>query len=835
MNWIKTTPPPFGGNAGKPMPATPAATHSSLPPETVATSEASAKAAAPAAPDDLKTVRTPNAADGHPSSDVIEAHESAHESAPKSATEAASGANEGGHAAHSAAHVQERAQLAKTFVQWMRLKGQPVPSAQAKQHLAAMTVAPSARSHDALRSAHSLGEAVCSTARFVTLKQPQLAALPLLCPHPDLGWLIVTGRDARQLWRCVDADGVRHELVLDGVACLHLVAETRANAVEQPTARGMMLREIRRNWPVFGEAAGLSLVLAAIGISISFYSMQVYDRVIPSQGHDTLWVLTMGVGLAILIEWLLKLARATLLEPRLKQLDVSISQALLARLNSVRMDQRPGSVGTLASQMQSFESIRSILSTSTLFLLFDMPMAILFALVIGMIGGFWMAAPAVLLFGLTLLAGVLRMRKISRISATHLTGANAKTGLLVETIEGAESIKGLGAQWRFEARWAALSESNADQSLALKHETDATSYLAAGLQQASYISLICIGAVLAIGGDLTQGAIIACSILSGRVLSPLASIPGLLVQLGNAKASMKSLDAIFRLETDNHDVERPLVPEAIRGDILFDDVEFAYPGSRQSMRVGRLQIRAGEKVAIIGGIGAGKSTLLSMACGQSKPTKGTVYLDGVDQQQIHAGWRSAQIAYCPQNAWLFAGTLRENLAFGLTDVSDEQLIIACQRTGLWPMVSSHPMGLDRKLTEGGRGLSGGQRQLVALTRLVLAERSVWLLDEPTSGMDDGLEHATVQLLKQQLAPTSTLLLVTHRLSMLRMVDRVIVLSPQGVMLDGPRDQVLAQLQGRPAAAPGAAVSAIKAPAGTGATTAAATASNTAIKAPPAAA
>ncbi|SEL06493.1 ATP-binding cassette, subfamily C, LapB [Roseateles sp. YR242] len=686
--------------------------------------------------------------------------------------------------------IQDTGALAHSFHQWMRLKGRAVPSDRIKQQL--LEQAP--RKETGLRAATHLAEALDPDARFVTLEGPQQAALPLLCHHAEVGWLVVTGRTVEGLWRCVDVNGKRHELVMDHEPCLHLIENHGAANGHIRSARALMLRQIRGNWPLFIEAAGLSLVLACVGITISFYTMQVYDRVIPSQGHQTLWVLTIGVSLAIAVEWLLKLARATLLEPRLKTLDVGISKALLSRLQAVRMDQRPGSVGTLASQVQSFESIRSILSTSTLFLLFDLPMATLFALVIAAVGGPWMALPALILFGMTLLAGAMRARRIAKLSAGNLTGANAKTGLLVETIEGAEAIKGMGAGWRFETRWAGLSEANAVQSLALKHETDATGYLAAGLQQVSYISLICIGAVLAIDGHVTQGAIVACSILSGRVLSPLASIPGLLVQLGNAAASMKALDAIFRLETDNHDVSRPLVPARANGDIVFEDVEFAYPGQKQPLKIGRMQVKHGEKVAILGTIGAGKSTLLSLASGLAKPTQGTVFYDGMDMQQVHAGWRSEHMAYCPQHAWLFSGTLRDNLAFGLTDVSDEQIVQAAAKTGLWGMIAQHPMGLDRKLSEGGRGLSGGQRQLVALTRLLLAQRSYWLLDEPTSGMDDGLEQATVALLKSQLAADTTLVLVTHRMSLLALVDRIVILSPQGIQMDGPRDQVLARLQ-----------------------------------------
>lgn len=699
--------------------------------------------------------------------------------------------------------------LATVLTHWLRLKGHPVPIELVRQSLSTSPVSAD------LSGARQLAQALDERTRFVKLDGPQVAALPLLCHHPEHGWQVVTAVDAHGLWSCTGADLTRRSLVLDGVACLHTVADGSLQATESRSALTMMLGRLRGQWPVFIEAAGLSLVLSLVGITISFYTMQVYDRVIPNQGYQTLWVLTLGVGLAVLIEFLLKLARASLLEPRLKRLDIDISKALMARLNAVRLDQRPGSVGTLASQVQSFESIRGILSASTLFLLFDMPMALLFALVIGLVGGFWMALPAIVLFGVTLATGLLRARRIARLTASNLAGANAKTGLLVETIEGTEAIKGLGAGWRFEARWAALSEVNATQSLALKHETDATGYIAAGLQQVSYVSLICIGAALAIDGHLTQGAIVACSILSGRVLSPLASIPSLMVQIGSARASMKALDAIFKLETENEDVTRPVVPEALHGDIRFEDVEFRYPGQKEPLRIGRLHIRPGEKVAILGTIGAGKTTLLSLACGLAKPGTGTVFLDGVDQQQIHAGWRSSQMAYCPQHPWLFSGTLRENLLFGLPDVSDEQLLSACQKTGLWHLVAQHPLGLDRKLSEGGRGLSGGQRQLVAMTRLMLAQRKLWLLDEPTSGMDDGLEHATIRMMKQEMRQDTTLLLVTHRLSLLALVERVIVLSPQGVMLDGPRDEVIARLQQRPApqaAAPNTVQSAPAAPA-----------------------
>lgn len=702
---------------------------------------------------------------------------------------------------------QDAAALVRCFHQWMRLKGRAIPVDRIRQQLLALGDA----GLNGLAGARRLADELDDNVRFVLLDTPQQSALPLLTHHGEHGWLVITARTVEGLWRCTDAQGVRRDLVMTDCACLHAIEDHGSERQDVRSARGLMLGQLRGSWPVLTEAAGLSLVLAVVSICVSFYTMQVYDRVIPSQGLQTLWVLTLGVGLAVALEWLLRLARAGLLEPRLKHLDVAISKALMKRLNHIRMDQRPGSVGTLASQIQSFESIRTILSTSTLFLLFDLPLALLFALVIAAVGGPWLALPAVVLFGLTLLTGLLRARRIARLSAANQTGGNAKTGLLVETIEGAEAIKGMGAGWRFEARWAGLSDANAVQSLALKHETDAAGYLAAGLQQVSYIALICIGAVLAVDGQITQGAIVACSILSGRVLAPMASIPGLLVQLGNAVTSMKALDAIFALETDNHEVTRPLVPEQPDGDFVFDDVELTYPGQKQGIRVGHLRVKSGEKVAILGTVGAGKSTLLSLACGLTRPTRGTVTFGGVDQQQVHAGWRGEHMAYCPQQAWLFSGTLRDNLAFGLTDVSDEHIIEAARKVGLLPLIAQHPLGLDRKLSEGGRGLSGGQRQLVMLTRLLLAERRHWLLDEPTASMDDGLEQTTIAQLKAALKPETTLFLVTHRLSLLALVDRVIVMTPAGIQMDGPRDDVLARLRQRPGTAPIAAAPAVASP------------------------
>ncbi len=699
----------------------------------------------------------------------------------------------------------EHEALGATLGRWLQLKGQALPRGQVKTVLAKLAIPlPGPNADDWTPLVAEAAAELDPGARFVRLDAPDVAALPLLCRHDEHGWLVVQSRASQGLWLAQDAAGQRLTLPLDGLPCLHRIVMDEGR--EGHTTAAQLVREqFRVNRSVFLEAGLTSLLLTVVGLLVSFYSMQVYDRVIPSQGYQTLWVLSIGVVFSIVLEWFIKIARAHLIEPRLKEMDLNLSKAIFARLTAVRLDQRPPMVGTLASQLQGYEMIRGVLSASTLFLMFDLPMALIFVTVIAFIAGPLMAAVPLVLFPIATCAGLVQRRRMNRLVAASVDTGNRKTGLLVETIEGAETIKGLGAGWRFEGRWAGLVETNASQSLQIKHLTDATGYLAAAFQQIGYVGMVALGATLTIQGQITQGALIACSILSGRVMGPSAMIPGLIVQLAHAAAAMKGLEAVFRLKRDNDGVERPIVPGAVRGELRFEGVEFAYPGRNTVVNLPLLQVQAGERVALIGPIGAGKSTLLGLASGQFKPGKGTVFLDGMDISQLHAGWVASNIAYMPQTSWLGSGTLRDNLLLGQPDLGDEAVIDACRKTGLWRLIGQNAKGLELPISEGGRGLSGGQRQLVALTRHLVADKRIWLLDEPTSGMDEGMEQHCVAVLAEALQAGRTMLLVTHRPALLALVERIVVIDPNGggVLLDGPRDQVLAHLarSRQPAQAP----------------------------------
>jgi ATP-binding cassette subfamily C protein LapB len=546
---------------------------------------------------------------------------------------------------------------------------------------------------------------------------------------------------------------------------------------------------------IFVQAAVASLLANTLALAAALYSMQVYDRVIPTQGISTLLVLTVGVLIAIVLELVVKFARAHVLESGVTGMDLELSDAIFARLLGIRMDQFPASVGTLSAQLRSYEMIRRFASSATLYLVVDTPFALIFLAVIALLAGVKMAAIPVVFFVLALAIGLLYRRRIARHAESGNAAANRKLGLLVETVESAESIKAAGAGARQLERWNALSRQAVDDDVQIQRYSEQASYLAAFMQQASYILLVAIGAWIAsTSTDLTMGGLIACAILSGRVLGPIAALPGLIVQWAHARAALDSLEKVFALQGDNHAVALPLTPEHIHGEWRIENLKFAYPGRPRPLTLPLTLIRPGEKVAILGPIGAGKSTLLKLMAGLFAPGEGQVLLDGLDIQQIDRAHLSARLGYLPQDVKLLAGTLRDNLTLGLGGVGEAALLDASRRIGLDQLIASHPQGLDMPIFEGGNGVSGGQKQLIALTRLLLSTPAAWLLDEPTAAMDEATEQRSLAVLRQAIAPEQTLILVTHKPVLLGLVDRFIVLLPGGGVIDGPKATVLERLR-----------------------------------------
>jgi ATP-binding cassette, subfamily C, bacterial LapB len=625
-------------------------------------------------------------------------------------------------------------------------------------------------------------------------KEPKLESLPLLAVSHSLGFLLLHARNSDGTWMAEGPEGLKQVAELPaGLSFSGVIGCARRKS--RGTAKEMFRATLHEYKTFFVYAALATILMNFLALVTSLYSMQVYDRVIPSQGVDTLFTLTGGVLISIVLETMTKFMRSSIMDQAIERMDLKLSYKIFDRLLRVRMDQFPSSVGTLSGQLRSYEMVRGFVSSVAIYLLVDTPFALLFLIVIFMVGGVWIGLIPLTFFMICLGLGMFFKGRIEAHAKASQAASNRKLGLLVEAVETAEAIKSTGAAWHFQGKWNALTRQNMVEDASMRHISEGSGYYAAALQQISYVMLVGVGAYIASTSTLlTSGALIACSILSGRVLQPVASLPGLMVQWANAKSSMASLEGVFKLEQDNHDVQQALTLEKFRGNLSLRSVAYAYPERPQSLEIRSLEIRAGEKVGVIGAIGGGKTTLLKILSGLYRPQKGRALIDGLDMQHIARGCLSRHIGYLPQQVRLFAGTLRENLTLGLIGVGDEQLRHACEIVGLMPLINGHSKGFDLPITEGGQGVSGGQRQLIGLTRLILARPQVWLLDEPTASMDDATEIRTVQILSQIIQPDQTLILVTHKPAMLALVGRVIVMGSDGIVLDGLRDAVLTALQ-----------------------------------------
>jgi len=623
--------------------------------------------------------------------------------------------------------------------------------------------------------------------------QPDAARLPALTWIPGAGWAIVRALSPQNQW-LVDLQGILRAVPTDQpLPCVRLILpEGNTDETKQP-ARRMIRAEFVKQKPTIIEAGLAGVLINLLALAVSLYSMQVYDRVIPTQGYATLAVLTLGVAIALLFDIVIKFARSHLMESAITQMDSSLSRQIFARFLNVRLDQLPGSVGSLSAQLRGYETIRGFLSAGTFYVFVDAPFGLFFILMIALVGSPIVALVPLAFLLLALAFGFVMRDKIDAHAAKSTEATNKKTGIVVETIEGAETIKSGGGSWNALSKWIDTNDEALFHDMALRSISEKSNYLSGMLQQVSYICLIAAGAYIAAEGQMTMGALIASTILSGRAMGPVTQIPGLMVQAAHAKAALKNLERVFALESDNHAVERPLLPESIRGHYHLERVRYAYPGAPKALSVQNLVVLPGEKIGVIGPIGSGKSTLLRILTGMHQAGEGRVLLDGLDIDQISRQFMSERIGYLQQDHRLFSGTLRENLLIGIPDPGDDVIRNVAEQTGLLAVIANHPKGLDLMIAEGGKGLSGGQKQLVAFTRLLLSKPNVWLLDEPTASMDSATELRSMAALKGNLRLEDTLVLVTHKSNLLGMTNRIIVIAQHQIIMDGPRDEVLKKL------------------------------------------
>jgi ATP-binding cassette subfamily C protein LapB len=611
--------------------------------------------------------------------------------------------------------------------------------------------------------------------------------------------IILTGRLSDGSFVYVDSKGVDQKLSNDiyrtGSAIEFTDAQSEINGKKTTpsTAKQWFRYALLKRKNVFIEAIIATFVISSLALFSALYTMQVYDRVVPTGGFSTLWVLTFGVALAIVFDFIIKQVRGYIMDRACKDIDVELSGVFFDKALNIRMDARPNTVGTFASQIRQFESVREFMTSSTLYILADTPFALFFIFIIFMLAGPVAYVP-MLAIPIAILVSWFALRKVKEVSSQHMTESNLKSGLLIESVDGIESIKASGAEWKVYDKHQKLTEIVATNNNKLKDLSTRATNISQSIQQINYVGMIATGAILITQGDLTMGGLIACSIIAGRALQPVAQIPNMILKWSNAKIALEVLDNIMEMPNDRMEKNRLLVPDNCHGRLSLENIIFEYTQQQPILDIEKLKIQPGEKVAILGGVGSGKSTLLKIIAGLYQPKEGKVFIDDLDMLQLQIPFLREHIGYLPQDVRLYNGTLRDNLTLGLPTPNDSKIIEACKLTGLDSVIARHPQGLELQIHEGGKGLSGGQRQLVGLTRLLIAKPSILLLDEPTASMDGKLEAVVMKRLFEKMPKDSTIVTVTHKPAILPYVDRIIVVEQGKILFDGPRDSILEMMK-----------------------------------------
>lgn len=548
---------------------------------------------------------------------------------------------------------------------------------------------------------------------------------------------------------------------------------------------------------VYRDVLAAALLLNLLALALPIFTMNVYDRVVPNHAIETLWALAVGAALALCAELLLRHLRGRFVDEASARVDVQLSARLFEQVLNLKLAQRPASVGSFAQNLRGFEQVRDFVASGTVTALVDLPFALLFVVALVWISP-WLALPSVLAFGAIVAGGWVLQRRLHTLSETTWRASAQRNALLVETLSALETVKTQGAESALQARWERHNVFLAGVGLQMRAlQTGALHALSWAVQLVNVV-VVLIGVYLISDRQITLGALVAAGMLGGRALAPAGQIVGLLMQSQAARTALEGLDRLMAQPVERPGPDSaeapPLERRSFEGAIEFRDVRFRYPESDTPALDGvRLKIRPGERVALIGRMGSGKTSLLRLAAGLYAPDEGAVLVDGIDVRQLDPAELRRHTGFVSQDVLLFQGTLRENIALGLPYADDAAVLAAAETAGLTEWVHRHPRGFDLPVGERGERLSGGQRQAVGLARALLHDAPMLLLDEPTSGMDFSTEAQLTQRLAAW-AQGRTVLLVTHRTSLLSLVERVVVIDQGKVVADGPRDQVMASLQ-----------------------------------------
>lgn len=550
-----------------------------------------------------------------------------------------------------------------------------------------------------------------------------------------------------------------------------------------------------RDIGAYGHVMLASLVANLLALAGVMFSMQVYDRVVPAKSFNTLYVLFVGVVLALVFDFIMRRLRTRIIDIVGKRTDMRISDLVFGHALRVKNQERPTSTGTFIAQLRDLEQVRELLTSTTVAAVADLPFFILFLIIFWLVGGPLVLIPVAALL-LLVLPGIVVQRSLRAAASEAMREASLRNAMLVEAVQGIEDIKTLQAEDHFQQRWNHYNAVSADGQLRLRAITNGLAAWSHTVQTGTFAVVVFIGAPIVMEGDMTTGSLVACSILGSRMMAPMAQLTQILGRFQQAKVGLKSIDAILRMPSDHPDDETRVSVPTLRGAYKIRGAAFHYGegAGRPALAVGELSIAAGEKIAVLGKNGAGKSTLLLAMAGMVEPVAGELLIDDLALSQVDPADLRRNVGLLTQDSRLFHGTIRENVTLGALHAPEPLLLEALSMTGADDFVRKLPRGLDHPILEGGRGLSGGQKQALLLARLLVRDPAVVLLDEPTAAMDEATERQFITRFKSW-GKDRTIVVATHRMRVLELVERIVVVENGQIVLDGSKEEVLNTLRG----------------------------------------
>jgi len=555
---------------------------------------------------------------------------------------------------------------------------------------------------------------------------------------------------------------------------------------------------VKVHWRSYGHIALAALLTNMLALATPLFTMSVYDRVVPNGAIPSLIALSIGMGLAILFDFVFRTVRSHIIDVTGKSVDVTLAANIFEHVMGIKMAQRPGSVGIVANQLRDFDSAREFFTSGSIVSITDLTFALLFIGVLFIIAGPLAWIPLIML-PIMIGLGLAVQRPLDRAMKALQAESSARHGVLVESLAGLETVRATGAEARMQTLWERSVAATARSGEAVHFWASIALTSANAAQQITSLLLLGVGVFLILDGKLTVGALVAANMLAGRVLAPIAGIASVITRGTQTLTALKSIDRIMSLERERSPQRAYVARRINEGRVSFENVSFTYPnGPNKALDKLSFKVEAGERIGVIGRVGSGKTTIGRLLLGFYEPQEGRILVDGVDSRQYDPSDLRTGIGFAMQDTDLFFGKLRDNIALGKPEATDEEVLAAARLAGVESFIAGHPMGYDMPISEGGRSLSGGQKQAIGLARVLIRKPRILFLDEPTAHFDIRSEQEFLERLKAMRESQMTIIISTHRLSLLSMVDRLLLFDNGRLVADGPRDKVLALLQGKPA-------------------------------------